>query len=397
MSQNNLSLIEKINEKRAQVQINALTYDMEWITHKIQTGDIVIDPEYQRLFQWTETQESRFIESLILNLPIPPIYLVEEEDGKRILLDGLQRICTYLHFIGEMPNGFEALKEKLSMIRNAPDEESFYEDDNDEDVCESEETRGEQDLSVEPLRLIGCDIIDSLNGKNFTDLELGIQRKLKQKPIDIYSYTSSNTWIQYQMFTRMNAGGSPLSPQQIRNAKIRIINKDFINVINQIVKEKYFLSLAKRFFGKAVIKNRKMELQEIVLKIFAFANYDENYQKNIGEFLDEYLEKVSKKEIPFDVNKQTSCFENTCKLLNSHLSGNKILRIKGKAYAGLFEAIFISIFSYIDSIKPSTIEQLQQKIDNLNNDNIVPFKGGGKNTKYYHDFRKKVAKELLNL
>lgn len=400
MSQDKPSLIDKITEKRAQVQISALTYDMDWITHQIKTGDIVIDPEYQRLFQWSEDQESRFIESLILNLPIPPIYLVEEEDGRRVLLDGLQRICTYLHFTGEMPQGFEALIEQLNTIRNTPDDEIEVSEEEDDLVeTDNDEIKELPSLSssLPPLKLVGCDIIEELNGKFFTDLEPGIQRRLKHKPIDIYSYGSNDTWIQYQMFTRMNAGGSPLSFQQIRNAKIRIIGKDFIDIINQIVREDYFLKLAKRFFGKAVIENRKMELQEIVLKLFAFANYDENYEKNIKEFLDKYLEEVSSKKISFDVDDQLKRFQKTCNILSENLSDKRILRIQGKAYASLFEAIFITLFNNTETINSDHIKQFENKLTSMDKNQIFPFKGGGKNTKKYHDDRKRIVKSLLGL
>ena len=62
-------------------------------------GEIVIRPEYQRLFRWTYEQRSRLIESILLKLPIPPIFLIEDENGILELIDGLQRTSSVLQFM----------------------------------------------------------------------------------------------------------------------------------------------------------------------------------------------------------------------------------------------------------------------------------------------------------
>lgn len=59
-------------------------------------GELIIKPNYQRTFRWATDKQSRFIESLLLEMPIPPIYVIEVEDGKYELIDGLQRISSYL-------------------------------------------------------------------------------------------------------------------------------------------------------------------------------------------------------------------------------------------------------------------------------------------------------------
>src|SRR6185437_13863837 len=64
--------------------------------------ELDISPEYQRLFQWSEGSQSRFIESLLLEMPVPPIYVIEEQEGRYLLIDGLQRISSYLHLRGEL-------------------------------------------------------------------------------------------------------------------------------------------------------------------------------------------------------------------------------------------------------------------------------------------------------
>src|SRR6266550_2344825 len=89
--------IEKIRSRPLELSFNELL-DM----HK--NKELIIDPEYQRLFRWSEGKQSRFIESLILEMPIPPIYVIELTEGIYELIDGLQRISSYLHFRGEHPD-----------------------------------------------------------------------------------------------------------------------------------------------------------------------------------------------------------------------------------------------------------------------------------------------------
>jgi Protein of unknown function DUF262 len=123
--------IDKIRSKTLDLSFNELL-DM----HK--NGELIIDPEYQRLFRWSEGNQSRFIESLLLEMPIPPIYVIEQSEGIYELIDGLQRISSYLHFRGEHP-----------------------------------------DRPKSKLTLIDCDIATALNGHTFDTLPVALQIKLK--------------------------------------------------------------------------------------------------------------------------------------------------------------------------------------------------------------------------
>ena len=126
--------IIKIRTKSLDVSFNEL-YDM------YSDGELAISPDYQRLFRWDEEKQSRFIESLILEMPVPPIFVIETENGVYELIDGLQRVSSYLHFRSE----------KLG-----------------------EEKR-------KPLILTGCDIVEELNGLSYDNLPKALQIKIKIK------------------------------------------------------------------------------------------------------------------------------------------------------------------------------------------------------------------------
>jgi uncharacterized protein with ParB-like and HNH nuclease domain len=102
MSEENMNLIDKVLDAKEKIQVERFTYDLDWVVSKIKSGQLKIQPAYQRTFEWTIAQQSKFIESLILNLPVPPIYIAENDKAEWELLDGLQRISTFLHFIGEI-------------------------------------------------------------------------------------------------------------------------------------------------------------------------------------------------------------------------------------------------------------------------------------------------------
>ena len=138
------SQIEKIRSRTLDLSFNELL-DM----HK--NSELIIDPEYQRLFRWSEGNQSRFIESLLLEMPIPPIYVIELSEGTYELIDGLQRISSYLHFRGEHPG------------------------------------RLNPDGTYSKLKLTDCDIAKELNGHTFDSLPTALQIKLKRNFVRVES------------------------------------------------------------------------------------------------------------------------------------------------------------------------------------------------------------------
>lgn len=90
-------LISAIADNIKQASTTALDISFNELLDMAENKELNIAPDYQRLFRWTEGQRSRFIESLLLEMPVPPIFVIEEEDGKYQLIDGLQRFSSDLH------------------------------------------------------------------------------------------------------------------------------------------------------------------------------------------------------------------------------------------------------------------------------------------------------------
>ena len=168
------NLIQNVDNQIIQIRTKSLDVSFNELYDMYLDGELAISPDYQRLFRWDEEKQSRFIESLILEMPVPPIFVIETEDGVYELIDGLQRISSYLHFRGE----------KLGDERR------------------------------EPLRLDGCDIVKDLNGMTFESIPKALQIKIKIKRsfvrMEVIKKESEKS-LKYHMFKRLNTGGELLS------------------------------------------------------------------------------------------------------------------------------------------------------------------------------------------
>lgn len=356
-----VDLITIVDSKIDLVRTRSLDISFNELLDMYENEELEISPEYQRLFRWHEENQSRFIESLILEMPIPPIYVIETEEGIYELIDGLQRLSSYFHFRG-------ALKDKPG----------------------------------EFLCLTGCDIVDELNGYTYEDLPKSLQIKLKRNFIRVEIIRrGSDERLRYHLFKRLNTGGEILSEQEIRNSVIRLLDNTF---------NEFIIDLSEHSDFKACIMNisdgdrdRKGD-QEYVLKFFAYKNDRESYRKDIAPFLSKYMEKVSfgqigdeEKGIDFSFEEEREIFEKTFSVL-SKVGGEYVFsRLRDGNYTktlvpNFYDAITIGIQKYLNELYELNEEQykeLEQLFKNIkqNKDFLKHASGGGKNTKRHLEQR----------
>jgi hypothetical protein len=94
------TLTDQINDKSKEIIAQDYNFSIGEIISMYKDGDIDIHPEFQRFYRWTNSQKTKLIESLLLNIPIPPIYVSQRTDGVWDVIDGLQRLSTILNFVG---------------------------------------------------------------------------------------------------------------------------------------------------------------------------------------------------------------------------------------------------------------------------------------------------------
>jgi len=295
-----------------------------------QNDELTISPDYQRLFRWEEEKQSRFIESLILEMPVPPIFVIETEAGVYELIDGLQRISSYLHYRGE----------------------KFGETDSDY------------------LILQGCDIVPDLNGLSFDNLPKALQIKIKRSFVRMEVIKKeSEISLKYHMFKRLNTGGELLSAQEIRNCTIRLLGSEAINFLEECSKNENFREATKRM-GSDKLQMRYD--QELVLRFFAIKNDIENYKYPVTEYLTRYLEKMTTGDIAFDYARERQIFCDTFEFINQYLNEEAF---SGRTSSGAarnefvlyyFDGVAIPVATLIERIKSySRIDKIIKCINQI--------------------------------
>ena len=247
-NQRGKTVMESIESK--EIRTEAVDFSFGELLNLHRDREIVIQPEYQRLFRWTNEQRSRLIESILLRLPIPPIFLIEDENGVLELIDGLQRTSSVLQFLDHTAMNFPELV------------------------------------------LEGCDILTEINGMRFADFNTSIRLGLKRTPIRaVIIKKSGDDYVKYEMFKRLNTGGSLLSAQEIRNCSSRMISggSDFYAQLQSLAAKDSF-KLATSRIPDADLEQRANE--ELVLRYFAVRYYQQKFKGNVREWLDSFMEDI---------------------------------------------------------------------------------------------------------
>jgi len=245
----------QIRDQRKPVDYNTIEYPVEVIVQKYLSGidedeNEIFIPDYQREMTWDEDRQSKFIESVLLGLPVPYIYVadsmesIESEDLARLeIIDGTQRIRTLARFISN------------------------------------------------ELKLNGLQKLDKLNGFIFEDLPLARKRRFQRSTIRMIQLTEdADEEVRRDLFERINTGSVELNEMEKRRGSKP---GKFLNLIEELSQLEQFRTLCS--FTPTEIKKR--DPQEFVLRFFAFLNNYENYSgKKVHQFLDEYLEQANKFE-----------------------------------------------------------------------------------------------------
>jgi len=319
-------ILEDINKRVGEVKTGNFDMTFGEIISLHTNKELIISPEYQRLFRWSEAQKSRLIESILLELPIPQIFLVEDENGVMELIDGLQRISSLIQFVNSTL------------------------------------------INKDPLRLDGCDIIKSLNGVVFNDIPLKLQLRIKRSSVRaVIIKSESEKFLKYEMFKRLNTGGENLAPQEIRNCSSRMVGEsgeEFYNFLQGCAKKKNFKLCIDRMSDN--IKEMKGD-EELVLRFFALKNSPATFKGSVRDWLDQYMEDVLKSNVPFDYTEEEKSFEEVFEFLSTTFSNSAFNRYKnGEAFGALapayFEAVTMGVKDIIPELKEIEIENIRNQV-----------------------------------
>lgn len=328
-------LDQEIKDKSKDIFTDSYSMSVGEIASMYQDGELELQPDYQRFFRWSNTQKSKFIESLLLGIPIPPIFVYQKKDGVWAVVDGLQRLSTILQFM---------------------------------EVLEIDESEVHV---VQELELQGTEFLPSLEGKKWnTDEEeskISTQTKLFFKrarlDIKIIKYTS-DVDAQFELFQRLNTGGTALSPQEIRNSLMVMENKDFYLWFERLSKNENFgncLPLTNRQ------KSEKVDMEYLLRFLIIRRLKDDDIKGNedIEPFLTEKMHEIIK-DNAIDFEQEERVFNNVFLFLNKTLEEDSFKKFnseKGKFEGALstahFEAIIPGVALAVDKL-PFEISQVER-------------------------------------
>lgn len=336
-------LSTEISYERERLSSDRMDISFGELINLYKNGELVIRPEYQRLFRWNLAQKTALIESVLLGIPIPPIFVAEDQNGIWELVDGLQRVSTFISFFGE-------LSEDLTKIP----EQNF--EDNE---IEEEETIN---LGNKWLLEAGS-LIKQLDGLNVDTLPNNYRINLKRSVCRVEILRGeSNIAMKYELFKRLNSGGSKLTAQEIRNAIYRGINPNLNILLNELSGNKQFLTLV------TLSKHKRQELydQELILRFIALYNNIDKINENLENYLNNYMEKAATNNT-VDLQQMKILFSEVFELIFS-LQDEKVFRNDRNLFVpAFFEGITIGLAQNITKYRTNK-ELLKNKIHELKND-----------------------------
>ncbi len=230
-----------LEKKQRELLTSTIDYNLESLTQLITKRVIDLSPKYQRRFRWDDLRKSKLIESFLMSVPVPPIFLNEDDFGKYSVIDGKQRLSAINEFISGI------------------------------------------------LSLTGLSVFKDLNELNFFDLPIEFQNSIKIRATirAVIILRQSDKDIKYEVFQRLNTGGVRLNAQEIRNSA-------FPGILNDKIIELSENRLFHKMLGiKSKTKSKiyqEMKDAEMVLRFFALKDLWENYPGGLKRILDSYMD-----------------------------------------------------------------------------------------------------------
>jgi len=310
------------------------------LVNMYESDEIKIDPEFQRLFRWAIGQKSKLIESLLLGIPLPSIFVFEKEDGTWELIDGLQRLSTILEFMGklkspegalETPSILEATK-YLPSLHNVVWEQS---DDIDTAIADQITLEKSQQLNIRRSRIS----VEILKG-------------------------STDPQTKFDLFQRLNSGGTVANEQELRNCVMLMVNSDYFRAIKAVAEQNDFLSVI-------AISDEQKEKQrhlELAIRFLVHTLHPYDNKLDVNEFIDEgAIALCNKNDVQESVILMTDTFSYLANVANE---GEALRRFNDGNFIGrvtltALEGIAVGIAKNLDAIRKEAdpTSYIRQKIE----------------------------------
>lgn len=337
-----MSLQDEIKERSNQIFRESYQMSIGELINLYKDGEMDVHPEFQRLFRWSNLQRTKLIESLMLNIPIPPIFVSQSENGVWDIIDGVQRLSTIFQFVGVL--------------------------------------KDQNGSSVSPLILSKTEYIPSFAGVMWENRENPVlsftkeqQLYFKRSRIDVNIVKKeSDPNAKYELFQRLNTGGSFLSDQEVRNCLMIMANKGFYEFIEELSKTQSFVNTTPISDSRADEQYRMELVTRLIISMYIDWTIINKYS-DFAELLDKEVLVLCNSTLDYGEIKRrfSSCFDLIYGVVNEDafrkFNGSKHL---GPFLASAFQTISYGVMKNFDAIIAMGDHStwLQNKIENLYNE-----------------------------
>jgi hypothetical protein len=327
-----MSLEQQIKQQRKRVKADGYDMSLGELVNLYVENELVITPDFQRLFRWTDRQQARFIESILLAIPIPPVFVFQDEDGVWELVDGLQRLSTVFRFVGVL--------------------------------------RDNEGKTLSPSVLEGGLLLPALDGLRWETNDRGVSSIGRAQQIFIKRARlrveilrpGSDEDVKYELFQRLNAGGSILTPQEIRTCMAVRVDRSFHAWLRECADFPAF--------KKAVdLSSRACERQddiELIIRFMSFTSVPYDRKLDVHEYLNDALYTMAKRDKSWR-GVQRELFERTFTLLIECLGAKsfrkwnaRTRRLEGRFLQSAYEVVSTGVAANIDEISALSLKDARE-------------------------------------
>ncbi|MCU8061706.1 DUF262 domain-containing protein [Shewanella sp. SM55] len=331
-----MSIDKEVSKAKQEIVKDGLDMSLGEIMRIYERGELIIQPEYQRLYRWDDSRRTRFIESLILGIPIPPIFVFTDEKGRWELIDGLQRLSTIFHYAG--------------ILKNAD---------------------GEKILPFSPS---GTKLLPSLDGLSWLALDededkalpMSIRLDVERARIRVEILKrESDQRAKYELFQRLNTGGAKLSEQEVRNCVIVMLNKELYRKLELASQNLNFIKCTAQT-EKSISEQKPIEL---LLRFLAYRYKDYDQKIDVHVWLDDVAIDMAT-DVEYDIDSEILLFNRIFVLLEKSLSAESFKKYdNGNFIRGFlisaYEAITHGMSKNIDNLEVGGEAKVIDSIKNM--------------------------------
>lgn len=278
---------EQIRVLRNEIDYNTRDYTIDFLIQQFRDDEFYIPDEYQRQYIWSDSDKNRFIESILLGLPIPLMFFSDTEDGRCEIIDGAQRT--------------QAMEEFMS-----------------------------GDLIISGLKKL-----TSLNGFSYNEIPAYFRKKFDKTNMRVIVLSDDTSLdIRQEIFNRINTTGREANASEVRRGSFR---GPFMDFLMACTKDQTFVEVC----PISETMTKRYEQLELVLRFFAFLDGYQNFTHRVDSFLDEYVE--SKKD-SFDQDVMQGEFDAMLRFVKKHFPYGFAKTARAKSTPRVrFEAISVGV------------------------------------------------------